>query len=182
MSSTSFDLRVLNLLPVNHDVMELHPHGTTVAHALVAEAFEVRAATPMGTFTGAVLSKPAGSTADWTAGSFTCDVPGTYVLTGQNGSSLGATTFTIKAFPAAALTHTLVASPFPTAPHVSGGNGPTVYSGPNRLESTVRIILRGIAQNGYGNVTDAAFAALTTDRPIPTGLNLPHGTTGGTIR
>ena len=105
MSTTNFDLRVLSYTWPNHDAISVSPNGTTMVPALVNEAIDCRAPNPVGTFVGAVVSAPGGSSATWTAGAFTPDVAGDYVLTGTNGS-LPATTFTLRCFPAAALTST----------------------------------------------------------------------------
>ncbi len=114
----------------------------------------------------------------WSTNSYTPTHAGDYHLTFANGT-LPATSFLVRVFPAAALTHTLMVDPFPIAPHAAGGNGPSVYSGAQRTAGTVRTILRKIAQGAYGTVSAATFAALDAGHPIPSGLNLPKGTTCG---
>lgn len=83
MSNRSFYVSTLGLGP-----QEANPGPNLHTFAgLVGEAINVSARTPAGEFTGTVASAPNGSSAEFSAGSFTPDVPGDYTLRLANGST-----------------------------------------------------------------------------------------------
>lgn len=157
---------IFNIDPANAAVFERAP-STPPFEAVVGEAFEVRAKSTLGSLVLALVSAPVGSTADWSGASFTPDVPGVYVVTAANGAA-GPITLVFKAFPAAALTHSIVAN----VNHEALLQPSTVAAPIVRGMADRKTLLRGIAGGAYGNFADSVFAALTTQQPIPVGLTL----------
>ncbi len=161
----SNSLLILDTPTVNSEL-----HSTNLVHAgFVSEAIGVHAADPIGTIAGSVTSAPGGSIASWSGASFTPDVAGDYVLSATNGTS-SATSWTLRVFPAAALTAKVIADPcWDTGPSSPSTN-------PLRTDALRRAIVRNIAKGVYGAVSSATMAALTTNAPIPSGLSgLPRG-------
>jgi hypothetical protein len=143
---------------------EVRPAGLTMA-ALIGEAFELRALLNDGDFTGAILSAPDGSTAEWDGSSFEPDVAGRYRLTAQNGTNQ-LIAFDVVALPAEAATCDAVLdrnfsrrAPWKSLATV------------NRNGGQVRDVLHRLVNGAFGSFSDATFAALDADQPIPVGLD-----------
>jgi hypothetical protein len=135
--------------------------------AIVGEAFTMRDPNaPTAEITGAVVTAPGGSSAEWSGASFTCAVPGFYVLSVTTGGQ-PAVGFRVVAFPAAALTYA------PLVDRAHGRHPSSVGPVDPRSAYEVRSLLRQLAGGAFG-AFDFAALTLTDAQPIPVGVSLPR--------
>jgi hypothetical protein len=190
MSEQLSPYAILSITPDSEPLRIVHGSTQVSEAALVGTAITVQCELPLGTFTGSVISAPVGSTATWSSNSFTPDVAGRYRLKATNDTV--PITFDVIAFPAAAWDVDSVADknrnrrgPTRRAPDNNpasptyGSAGDPANTSQGSLELPVvarpatqrRAILRGIARGSYGTFSDATFAALTTNAPVPLGID-----------
>lgn len=170
MSTADFTLRTCRLSNSGFDQVECTPGTETIFYGIVGQATDVAFLSPLGAATLTVVSQPVGSSIDFDGSNITPTKSGDHRLTMQN-ASLSPVSALWRVYQPEALTHPSVKSPFP-----NGGHPSTTYSGSNRSESQVRVILLKAARGAYGDVSAATLAATTALAPIPAGLRLPSGT------